>query len=89
MGIWHRICDNRQHPFVATMIPLIQDLATGLGLSVDSPQIEVLWWALSLGACLGGNGTLIGASANVVVAGIAKREGHAFSYMDFLKLVYH
>ena len=45
--------------------------------------------ALSLGACLGGNGTLIGASANVVVAGIAKREGHGFSYMDFLKLVYH
>ena len=86
-GIASATIDNI--PFVATMIPLIQDLATGLGLSVDSPQIEVLWWALSLGACLGGNGTLIGASANVVVAGIAKREGHGFSYMDFLKLVYH
>ncbi|MFD3449839.1 ArsB/NhaD family transporter [Microbacteriaceae bacterium 4G12] len=73
-------------PFVATMIPLIKDLAHGLGLSPNSPQIEVLWWALSLGACLGGNGTLIGASANVVVAGIAKREGHSFSYMDFLKI---
>ncbi|HFK1426519.1 MULTISPECIES: ArsB/NhaD family transporter [Bacillus cereus group] len=83
-GIASATIDNI--PFVATMIPLIQDLATGLGLSVDSPQIEVLWWALSLGACLGGNGTLIGASANVVVAGIAKREGHAFSYMDFLKI---
>lgn len=73
-------------PFVATMIPLIQNLASGLGLGADSPQIEVLWWALSLGACLGGNGTLIGASANVVVAGIAKREGCGFSYMDFLKI---
>lgn len=83
-GIASATIDNI--PFVATMIPLIQDLATGLGLSVDSPQIEVLWWALSLGACLGGNGTLIGASANVVVAGIAKREGHEFSYMDFLKI---
>lgn len=83
-GIASATIDNI--PFVATMIPLIQDLATGLGLSVDSPQIEVLWWALSLGACLGGNGTLIGASANVVVAGIAKRKGHGFSYMDFLKI---
>ncbi|MEC3031265.1 ArsB/NhaD family transporter [Bacillus thuringiensis] len=83
-GIASATIDNI--PFVATMIPLIQDLATGLGLSVDSPQIEVLWWALSLGACLGGNGTLIGASANVVAAGIAKREGHGFSYMDFLKI---
>ena len=49
-GIASATIDNI--PFVATMIPLIQDLATGLGLSVDSPQIEVLWWALSLGACL-------------------------------------
>lgn len=49
-GIASATIDNI--PFVATMIPLIQDLATGLGLSVDSPQIEVLWWALSLGALL-------------------------------------
>lgn len=73
-------------PFVATMIPLIKDLAAGLGLSPDASQVEVLWWALALGACLGGNGTLIGASANVVVAGIASREGHGFSYMTFLKI---
>lgn len=73
-------------PFVATMIPLIKDMAAGMGLSPDSAQMEVLWWALSLGACLGGNGTLIGASANVIVAGIASREGHGFSYMDFLKI---
>ncbi|MCL6585176.1 MAG: ArsB/NhaD family transporter [Anoxybacillus sp.] len=73
-------------PFVATMIPLIKDMAVGMGLSPDSPQIDVLWWALALGACLGGNGTLIGASANVIVAGLASREGHGFSYMDFLKI---
>ena len=58
------------------MIPLINDMAVGLGLSPADAQIDVLWWALALGACLGGNGTLIGASANVIVAGIASREGH-------------
>ncbi|WP_446663184.1 ArsB/NhaD family transporter [Geobacillus sp. CCR] len=73
-------------PFVATMIPLIQDMAVGMGLSPDAPQIDVLWWALSLGACLGGNGTLIGASANVIVAGMASREGYGFTYVDFLKI---
>lgn len=73
-------------PYVATMIPLIQNMAEGMGYSVNSPHIDALWWSLSLGACLGGNGTLIGASANVVVAGLASREGHGFSYMDFLKI---
>lgn len=73
-------------PYVATMIPLISNMAEGMGYAVHSPHIDALWWSLSLGACLGGNGTLIGASANVVVAGLAKREGHGFSYMDFLKI---
>jgi len=73
-------------PFVATMIPLLQDMAVGMGLSPHSPQIDVLWWSLSLGACLGGNGTLIGASANVVAAGIATRDGYKLSYLDFLKI---
>jgi len=73
-------------PYVATMIPLIQDMARGMGYAVDSSQINAMWWALSLGACLGGNGTLIGASANLIVAGIAKREGHRLSYVDFLKI---
>ena len=84
-GIASATIDNI--PFVATMIPLINDMAVGLGLSPADAQIDVLWWALALGACLGGNGTLIGASANVIVAGIASREGHKFSYMDFLKSV--
>ncbi|MCG4856695.1 hypothetical protein L0M90_13445, partial [[Ruminococcus] torques] len=60
-GIASATIDNI--PFVATMIPLINDVATGIGLSPDSQQVDVLWWSLSLGACLGGNGTLIGASA--------------------------
>ena len=71
-------------PFVATMIPLINDVAAGIGLSPDSRQVEVLWWSLSLGACLGGNGTLIGASANVIVAGLATRQGEKFTYGRFL-----
>lgn len=83
-GIASATIDNI--PFVATMIPLINDMAVGLGLSPSDAQVDVLWWALALGACLGGNGTLIGASANVIVAGIASREGHKFSYMEFLKV---
>lgn len=54
-------------PFVATLIPMIKEMGA-MGMT----NLEPLWWALSLGACLGGNGTLIGASANVVVAGMAK-----------------
>jgi Na+/H+ antiporter NhaD/arsenite permease-like protein len=66
-------------PLTAAMIPLIHDL----GATMD---IYPLWWALSLGACLGGNGSAIAASANVVVLGIAEREGIAISFIDFLKL---
>jgi Na+/H+ antiporter NhaD/arsenite permease-like protein len=69
-------------PFVAAMIPLIKGLAPHLG---GAAQVMPLWWALSLGACLGGNGTLIGASANLAVAGIAERSGHRFSFLTFTK----
>ena len=55
-------------PFVATMIPLIKSMAAAYG---GPDKIEPLWWCLSLGACLGGNGTLIGASANLTVAGLS------------------
>lgn len=72
-------------PFVATMIPLIQDLGVEMGVA-NPEQLNPLWWSLALGACLGGNGTLIGASANVVVAGLAMREGKGFGYIDFLKI---
>jgi Na+/H+ antiporter NhaD/arsenite permease-like protein len=68
-------------PFVATMIPLLQEAG-----SLTQIPMESIWWSLALGACLGGNGTLIGASANVVVAGIAERKGAPIKFMDFLKI---
>lgn len=83
-GVASAFIDNI--PFVATMIPLIKDMAEGLGLAVSSPEINALWWSLALGACLGGNGTIIGASANVIVASLADREGKGFTYMEFLKV---
>jgi Na+/H+ antiporter NhaD/arsenite permease-like protein len=64
-------------PFVATMIPLIKTVAPAFG---GPKEIEPLWWCLSLGACLGGNGTLIGAAANLAVAGIAERNGIRFGF---------
>jgi len=67
-------------PFVATMIPLIKSMAPAYG---GADKIEPLWWCLSLGACLGGNGTLIGASANLTVAGIADRNGIPFRFMTY------
>jgi Na+/H+ antiporter NhaD/arsenite permease-like protein len=67
-------------PFVATMIPLIKSMAPAYG---GADKIEPLWWCLSLGACLGGNGTLIGASANLTVAGIAERNGVPFRFITY------
>ena len=49
-------------------------------------DVKPLWWALSLGACLGGNGTLVGASANVVLSGISKREGHEITFGNYIKI---
>lgn len=71
-------------PFVATMIPLIQKLGDIGGLAPN--ELQPLWWALALGACLGGNGTLVGASANVIVAGIAEKNGYPISYKGYLKI---
>jgi Na+/H+ antiporter NhaD/arsenite permease-like protein len=67
-------------PFVATMIPLIKSMAPSLG---GAQHIEPLWWCLSLGACLGGNGTLVGASANLTVAGISERNGVPFRFLTY------
>lgn len=75
-GIASGIVDNI--PYTATMIPVVQDLGRA-GLA-----IEPLWWALALGACLGGNVTIIGASANVVVANLADRSGHKITFRAFL-----
>lgn len=80
-------------PYVAAMNPLIVDLARSLhpeiteyNVLVHQPDILPLWWALALGACLGGNGTLIGASANVVIADLARRAGYPISFWQFFKL---
>ena len=67
-------------PFVATMIPLIKSMAPAYG---GADHIEPLWWCLSLGACLGGNGTLIGASANLTVAGIGERNEVPFKFITY------
>jgi Na+/H+ antiporter NhaD/arsenite permease-like protein len=67
--------------FVATMIPLIQEMGN-MGIS----HLEPLWWCLALGACLGGNGSLIGASANLIVAGMSGKEGYPIGFVPFLKI---
>ncbi len=77
-AILSAIVDNI--PFVATMIPLIKTMAPAYG-GLDN--IQPLWWCLSLGACLGGNGTLIGASANLTVAGIGDRNGVPFRFITY------
>jgi Na+/H+ antiporter NhaD/arsenite permease-like protein len=69
-------------PYVATMTPLVQGLVDSGG---GSTQANALWWALALGADLGGNATAVGASANVVVLGIAARNGHPISFWEFTK----
>lgn len=68
-------------PFVATMIPMIKSMEESMG---GREAMMPVWWALSLGACFGGNGSLIAASANVIVAGMAQREGHPISFLRFL-----
>ena len=67
-------------PYTATMIPVVQILSDNL----DTLPLETLAWALSLGACLGGNGTLLGASANIVTAGVSTNKGYSISFLNFL-----
>jgi|SRR6478609_7183219 anion transporter len=69
-------------PYVATMAPIVSDLAASLPDGTDS---NVLWWALALGADFGGNLTAVGASANVVMLGIAKRSGNPISFWEFTR----
>ncbi|TGE35443.1 hypothetical protein E4K67_25200 [Desulfosporosinus fructosivorans] len=73
-------------PFVATMIPLIHEMGTLGGISPTG--LEPLWWSLALGACLGGNGTIIGASANVIVAGMAEKNGVHIGFIAFMKTAF-
>ena len=69
-------------PFTATMLPVVLFLSDSFGL----PKDNVLWWSLSLGACLGGNGTMIGASANVVTVGMAEKAGYPISFVEYMKM---
>lgn len=78
-AILSAIIDNI--PFVATMIPLLETMEPNLG---GREAMMPVWWALSIGSCFGGNGSLIAASANVIVAGIASREGYPLNFLKFL-----
>lgn len=77
-GLLSALIDNI--PYTAVTIPLV---ATLLDRLQAGPDGQVLWWALALGACLGGNGTLIGASANVTVTGLAEKDGQRISFAEF------
>jgi len=70
-------------PFVATMIPLVQSMEAAMG---GAAGLEPVWWSLALGACLGGNGSLIGAAANVMVAGLGERAGFPLSFGKFMAI---
>jgi len=72
-------------PFVATMIPVIKSMAPTFG---GAENLMPLWWSLALGACLGGNGSLVGASANLIVAGFAERAGHRIHFLHFMLLAF-
>lgn len=79
-GLFSSIVDNV--PFVAAMIPVLEQME-----KVISPNdMHSIWWSLALGTCLGGNGTLIGASANIVAVGIANRNGYRISFKEFTKI---
>ncbi|WNF37604.1 ArsB/NhaD family transporter [Bacillaceae bacterium IKA-2] len=78
-GILSGFVDNI--PFVAAMIPVILEFE-----HYGMTNLDPLWWALALGACLGGNATLIGATSNVIVAGLAAKANQEFSYLEFLKI---
>lgn len=71
-------------PFTATMLPIV----AYLNQVIPGAESGVLWWALALGACLGGNGTMIGASANVVTVGIAESQGYRISFMQYFKIAF-
>ncbi|MCB5271848.1 MAG: ArsB/NhaD family transporter [Candidatus Cloacimonetes bacterium] len=80
-GIFSAVIDNV--PFVAAMIPVLERL----GVLINNPDaMHPIWWSMALGACLGGNGTMIGASANIVAIGIANRNGFHISFKEYTKI---
>jgi Na+/H+ antiporter NhaD/arsenite permease-like protein len=70
-------------PFVTAMVPLIKGIGAMTGTS-----LVPLWWALALGGVLGGNGTIIGAITNIIVAGVARRNGYPITYLDYMKIAF-
>ncbi|MCU7834726.1 MAG: ArsB/NhaD family transporter [gamma proteobacterium symbiont of Taylorina sp.] len=82
-AVFSAIVDNI--PFVATMIPIIKSMAPTFG---GAEQLMPLWWSLALGACLGGNGSLVGASANLIVAGFAERSGYRIHFLEFMLIAF-
>ncbi len=86
VGVGGPVGVHRQHPVRRDDDPA--DQGDGADLRRRRGALLPLWWALSLGACLGGNGTLIGASANLVVAGLAERAGTTFRFVEYLKVAF-
>ena len=82
-GLLSGIIDNI--PYTATMAPLISELINPANPNAITGHVHALWWALSLGACLGGNLTIIGAAANVLVSETAASKGHKISFLRFMK----
>ncbi len=80
-GVLSAFIDNV--PFVTTMIPVIENIGQTI---TQAHELDPIWWAMALGTCLGGNGTLIGASSNIVAAGIAKQNGFRISFWEFTKV---
>ncbi len=72
-------------PFVATMIPMIKNMAASFG---GTQELVPIWWSLALGSCLGGNGSLVGASANLIVAGFAERSGQPIHFLKFMLIAF-
>jgi Na+/H+ antiporter NhaD/arsenite permease-like protein len=80
-GLLSALIDNV--PFVTAMIPMIEKIGN---LIPNHGSADPIWWSLALGTCLGGNGTLIGASANIVAVGIAKRNGFRISFLEYTRI---
>ncbi|MFP4560521.1 MAG: SLC13 family permease [Thiohalorhabdus sp.] len=76
-------------PFVATLIPMIKSMLPAFQeAGLEGASVNAIWWSLALGACLGGNGSLIGASANLITAGFAERAGHPIRFLPFLAIAF-
>ena len=85
----HRVYRSRSQFKALADVESAKEKGGGLGASFGGPEaLRPIWWALALGACLGGNGSLIGASANLAVAGIAERNGVPFGFLKFTLLAF-